>query len=366
MLRNSFSKPVRFGRLHLLSVACTCMLLLAGCTNSGEKIPDVSAIKVSLQTFRFDEDFSAIDTAHIGASLQKLNAKYPDVLNNYLDTFFAFGIYGNFTDTAHAIIDSPNGLKPFITSKDFVRLEDTIKKYYPDTKAVDAQLTDGFRYIKYYFPNYFVPKIIYVNMNLAGRWPTAPLDSTTIYVGLDFFLGDQFPFYAAVGVQPYMVAHMRKTYLPVSVFSAIYQCLQPFKTNDRTLLDLALQRGKEQYFLHKILPHTADSVIFGFPQHKLDWCAANEGLIYNFFTHQNLLYNKEPSSIMPYVYDGPFAANMPVEEPQKNTPGNIGGWMGYKIVCAYMIQNPNITLQQLLDQKIDPAKFLDIAKYRPK
>ena len=344
---------------------CCCFMLLAlcSCNNSGEKIPDVSNIKISLQTSRFDIDFSAIDTNHIGQGLQQLYAKYPGFLNYYLDTFMACGINRNYSDTARNIKDS---LKPYLVLKDFVNLENTVREHYPNTKDIDQLLSDGFRYMKYYFPGYFVTNILYINTYLAGNWPTFPLDSTTLCVGIDWFLGDQFPHYASVGALPYMVAHRRKSYIPVSVFNVVYKTIHPFNTNDKTLLDLMIQRGKEQYFLHKILPHTPDSVLFGFPQRKLNWCAENEGLIYNFFIHQGLLYNKEPQNIMPYINDGPFAVNMPVPDPANNTPGNIGTWLGYKIVCAYMAQNPAMTLQQLSDQLPDAPRFLDAARYRPK
>jgi hypothetical protein len=347
----------------LLILLLPLSLFIWSCGNTGEKTPDVSSIKIDLHTARFDKDFSEIDTNHIGQGLQKLYTKYPDFLNYYLDTFEAFGINRNYSDTSKAVRDS---LKPYLVFKDFVNLENTIKEHYPDTKDIDAQLTQGFRYMKHYFPGYYVPRIIYLNSYLGSKWPTFPLDSTTLCIGLDLFLGDQFPFYASNGIPPYMMPHLRKSYMPVSVFHTVYQTMRPFSNSDKTLLDLMLQHGKEQYFLHKILPGTPDSVLSGTPQHKLDWCAENEGLIYNFFTRDRLLYNKEPSSIMPYVTDGPFAVNFPVTDPQYNTPGNIGTWLGYKIVCSWMAQQPSTTLQQLLVQQIDAAQFLDAARYRPK
>ena len=346
---------------------CILLVTLTCCTSNADKTPDVSNIKIYLQTYRFDKDFSSIDTNNIGQGLQKLHEKYPDFLDKYLDTFFNFNLHGRYTDTTIAVRDSIDSLRPWLAYKDFVNLENTIKESYPDSKETDEQLSQGFKYLKYYFPNHFIPKILYINTYLSvSRWPIFPLDSSTICIGLDWFLGDQFKYYASLGVPPYQAAHMRKSYLPVSVFNTVYQMMQPFATTDKTLLDLMIQRGKEQYFLHKILPHTADSVIFGYAQHKLDWCAQNEGLIYNYFIHEGLLYNKQPGNIMPYIYDGPFAVNMPVADAPYNTPGNIGTWLGYKIVCAYMSQNPTVTLPQLIEPCADAARFIDDAKYRPK
>lgn len=339
------------------------LLISLGSCNSVNEIPDVSNIKVPLKTSRFDLDLYAIDTNHIAAGLQKLFIKYPDFLNYYLDTVREYGIHGNYNDTVKGIRED---LRLDLTYKDFVNLEDTIKKYYPENKDIDLELTNGFRYIKYYLPDAIVPKIIYLNMGLSN-WATFPVDNNTLCVGLDMFLGDRFPYYKSIGVPEYMLSRRRKSYLPVSVFSTLYKTVHPFNPNDRTLLDLMLQRGREQYFLHKILPHLPDTVLFGFTQTQLNWCRQNEGLVYNFFIHQNLLYNKNGSSILPYVNDGPIAKGLEApDDSVKYTPGNIGSWLGYKMVSAYMSQYPKTSLSELLNNHYDPPRFLDSAKYRPK
>ena len=71
--------------------------------------------------------------------------------------------------------------------------------------------------------------------------------------------------------------------------------------------------------------------------------------------------------IQPYVNDGPFAKGLEqVTDTVKSTPGNIGGWLGYKIVCAYMDQHPKKTLGELIQEPIDAARFLDEARYKPR
>ena len=348
---------------YLLVAIFPVLFFLGSCNNPNEEIPDVSKIKVSLDTRRFDRDLYAIDTNHIGEGLQKLLDKYPDFLNYFLDTAMAYGIHGNYNDTTAGIRE---GLKPFLTYKDFVMLEDSIKRQYPDSKETDAELTDGFRYMKYYLPDYQLPKIIYVNMGLS-KWSSFPLDPQTMCIGLDMFLGPEFPYYPSIGVQSYMGAHVRKSYIPVSLFSAVYQTLHPFNGDDKNLLDLMIQHGKEQYFLHKVMPLKPDSVLFGFSGIQVKWCRANEELIYNFFIHQNLLYDKEDHDIHPYISEGPFAKGLEaVTDSVKVSPGNIGTWMGYRIVCAYMNQHPKMSLGELLMQPIDAQRFLDEAKYKPK
>jgi hypothetical protein len=345
----------------LAAFSLLAAVLTTGCNN--DTAPDISNIKVDLKTYRFDLDLYAIDTNHIADGLQKLATKYPDFLNYYLDTLRAYNIHGHFADTTKGI---DSDLRADLTYKDFVNLEDTIKKVFPDISETDKKLTDGFRYMKYYLPAYTPPRIMYLDMGLS-KWATFPVDKNTFCIGLDMFLGPQFPYYRSVGVPDYMDPHFRTDYLPVSLFHTVYEYMHPFNPDDKPLIDLMIQRGKEQYFLHKVLPHLPDYTLFGFRQVQVDWCRGNENLIYNFFIHQDLIYSKDAHITLQYVNDGPYAKGLEAPDaPVKVTPGNIGTWLGYKIVTAYMEQHPKMTLAELLDQHTDPAKFLDEAKYRPK
>jgi hypothetical protein len=355
------------GKLHFKTLVIAGVALafgtFYGCNDSNDKGPDVSGINLTLNSRRFDKDLYAIDPNNIGAGLTQLKSKYPGFLDYFLDTLMAYNIYGNYSDTVAGIRE---GLKPFLEYKDFRELQDTVEKYYPDTRDLDEKLTRGFKILKYYFPSHTIPSILYLNMGLS-KWPAFPIDSTTMCIGLDMFLGDQFPHYRAIGIPEYLKSHSRRSYIPVAVFSALYRGDHPLMVHEKSLLDLMLDKGREQYFLRKILPGTPDSVVFGFTQAQLDWCEANEALVFNFFIQNQLLYNKEAQNIMPYVTDGPFARGLePVSNVQKNTPGNIGTWLGYKIVSAYMAQNAKTTLGELLNLNLESTSFLAKAKYKPR
>ncbi len=99
LYKQSFFPLYRFLPVLLIPIC----LLFSGCGNHNENIPDVSGIKINLQTYRFDKDLFAIDTNHIGEGLQKLSAKYPDFLNYFLDTIMAYGIRENFADTTQGV-----------------------------------------------------------------------------------------------------------------------------------------------------------------------------------------------------------------------------------------------------------------------
>lgn len=350
------------GRLILITLT-VLTTLLAACGGDRGDIPDTSGIGVNLKTYRFDKDLYGLDTNHLGEGLAKLKQKYPAFLDYFLDTLMAYNIHGNYNDTVDGIRE---GLKPFLVFKDYADLQDSIEAHYPDTKDVDAKLEDGFKLLKHYFPNAPVPQIIYLNLGLS-TWPAFPLDSNTECIALDMFLGDNFSPYMSRGVPQYMRQHLRKTYIPVSVFSSLYRARHPWEPQEKTLLELMLDKGREQYYLHKILPRTPDSVLFGFSAGQVAWCEKNEALVYNFFIQNKLLYSKVALEVMPYVVDGPFARGLePVTAPEKKTPGNIGTWLGYRIVAAYMDEQKNVTLKELLENKTGAEEMLQKARYRPR
>jgi len=353
------------------------VLSICSCGGNNSNVPDVSGIKVSLETSRFDIDLYKTDTNKIADGLTQLKQKYRDFLDFYLDTLLELGIHGNYSDTNKA-------LRELLTNRDYIGLHDTIINHYPDTKEIENELVKAFQFMKYYYPDYKVPRIIFLSSQL-NKYSAFTVGSDIVGIGLDMFLGDDYVFYNSIEIPAYMHSHLRPSYIPVAALSVIYLEKHPFLMDDnsgnRTLLDMMIQRGKQQYYLHKVLPSTPDSVLFGFTQKQLDWCNKNEEKIYNFFIEHNYLYSNEMRTVFPYVTDGPCSDQISAE-----SPGNTGTWLGYKMVLAYMNQHPKtsmpqllnqpssvdstwypqMTAQQMYSQHIDDTRFLEEAKYKPR
>ncbi len=313
-------------------------------------------IKIDLTTQRLDRDLAAVDTNNLEAGLQQLSAKYPLFFNFYLDTLMGFGVNGNYAASNPAI---QSGLRPFLSHPDIRGLFDTVAVHFPDTKKSDEELRKGFQYLKHYYPSHHIPKIVYFISGL-NQWSAITYDTIIVGVGLDMFLGPQYPFYAAVQLPQYVINKCRPEYIPVNVFQAIYRGKHPFVMEGRTLLDMMIQRGKEQYFLERIIPFVNAHMRFGFSEEELEWCESNEAGIYNFFVTQNLLYETNWQKIVRYVNDGPNATGMPPE-----SPGNIGSWVGYRIVKAFLEQRPETGMEELFRYE-DAQRMLQESKYKPK
>ena len=190
--------------LNYLALIIFSVFLVSSCSTDNEA-PDVSAIKVDIKARRFDKDLAKIDTNALSNGLQYLHEKYPDFLDLYLDRIMGFRIEGNY-DAANPGVSE--GLRSFLTHKDIRGLFDTLSVHYPETKEVDADLAKGFQYMKYYYPGYKDPNIIYFLSGL-NNYGAILFANNGIGIGLDMFLGDKYPFYRSVGLQDFLKVQLR-------------------------------------------------------------------------------------------------------------------------------------------------------------
>jgi hypothetical protein len=342
-------------KLNKIALLVLTIILLAGYGCNSDNEPKVDNIAVELQIRRLDQDLAKIDTNRVAEGLAQLRTKYPDILDFYLDTLMGYGIQGHYSDTTYGI---SKGIKPFLSHPDIRGLFDTVAKHYPDTKEIDGELKKGFQYMKHYYPIFHIPKIVYFITGL-NQWSVFTLDTSIVGIGLDMYLGEHYPFYAAVQIPEYVAKKCKPEYIPVNVFQAIYRDRRPFMMENRNLLDLMLQRGREQYFLSKMLPFVDEATRFGFTREQLSWCQEHEEDVYNFFVHDNLLYETNWQKILRYVNDGPSAAGMMPE-----SPGNVGTWLGYRIIKAYVSRHADMKLDDVLKER-EAQQVLQDAKYKP-
>lgn len=337
----------------IISSAFLCVAL-ASC--GGSDAPDVNPANIKLSARRFDRDLAALDTANLAAGLRGLEQRYPDFLGFYLDTLMGFRVQGNYADSTAGIRE---GVRSFLTYPDYRGVFDTVAAHFPDTKKIEDDLRKGIAYYKHYFPQGRVPSVVYFISGL-NSW-NAITYGDLLGIGLDMYLGKNYPFYAAVGIPVYTTRKLEPEYIPVDAFRTLYRDAYPFETDGRQLLRLMIERGKEQYFLQKVLPFVHDSLRLGYTAPQLEWCRENEASIYNFFIAQNLLYETNLQKILRHVTDGPTAVGFPAE-----APGSVGTFMGLRIVEAWMDRHEDVTLAQLLSQTIDAQQFLQESGYKPR
>jgi len=328
-------------------------LVMSGCSGSGtKKKVDVSAVEVPFKSIRFDRELLACDTNRLMQTVDSLGNRYPDFASVYFQelTGFAQG-----EDTVAFL----RSLRHFLTYKDYRNLFDTVVKRFPDVKEQDRQLLALFRHIRHYFPEKKLGTVYYFITGL-NFWSAVTVDSA-VGVGLDMYLGKDYPFYPSVQLPDYQIARCEKEYIPVNVARAIYQDMSPFNAEGKTLLDLMLQRGKEQLFLEYTMPDASEELLMGYTPEQLQWCRDNEGMIWNYFAKEKLLYSTHWQDILRYVNDGPTSTGMPPE-----SPGNIGTFIGWQLARTYLDKHPEAKWNDFVKDTRPAQRILEEAGYKPR
>jgi hypothetical protein len=341
-------------------IYCLAALILAACNT--EKVPDVSNIRADLQVQRFEQDFFAIDTNNIGASMRQLQQKYPAFLNDFLINILGIPlVQGN--DTA-----AESAIRQFI--RDYKPIKDTADKVFASLAGIEKEVKRGLQFTKHYFPGYKAPaKLItfigpldaYYEASLGGYGDIITRDA--LGVGLQLHMGRNFSVYQTEMGQRlypnYISRRFEPQYIPVNCMKNIIDDLFPDNSADRPLVEQMIEKGKRMYVLDKLLPYTEDTLKIGYTKKQLQGCYENEGLIWNFFLRNNLLYSIDPAINKTYIQDGPKT-----EELGEASPGYIGLFVGWQIVKKYMSNNTELSLQQLM--QTNAKKIFEESKYKPK
>ncbi len=325
------------------------LLFLFAC--GGNKAPDVSNIKVDLQFIRFDKALADLkkDTVSF-TSYQNLRKKYPDFTDLY---FQRIARIVNEQEKDSAAIPYIQG---FLFDKAVQELFADVDKQYNSTDDLEKEIVRAFKYYKYYLPKKAIPKIYFGNYSY--NISAAAITDSVMYVSLDQYLGKDYKFYE--GEYDYLVYRKAKPYLVTDVMKCWIDA--EFDTGQPRLdmLDEMVFNGKVMYLVDKVLPFTHDSIKFAFTDDQVKFCNESEFMMWSFFLEKKLLYTKDVKLINKYCGESPISAGMP-----ERAPGRTGIWLGWKIVTAFMKNNPNITIEQLMMNN-NAKQILNSSRYKPK
>lgn len=330
--------------------------LFASC-NSGEKIPDVSNIKVELTTERFEKDLFRLDSANLLQGVVQLRAKYTGFFDDYTEKILGVEGDGN----------AGNIFQSFLTS--YRSLYDSAQLLFGDFSRYESDIKKGMQLVKYYFPGYKLPvKLITFIGPLDASYKTAfglqgdIITGNAIGIGLQLHMGSNFSFYKSEqGMQlypDYISRNFNPSTITVNALRNITDDLYPEKNEDKTLVQQMVEKGKRLYLLHKFLPAAEDHKLIGYTALQFKQAMEHEKEIWNMFAQNGTLQSIDENIIKNYIGESPKT-----QELGDASPGNIGSFAGWQIVKKYMKENSSVTLQQLLAKDAD--EIFQAAKYKP-
>ncbi|MDQ2721495.1 MAG: hypothetical protein M3Z26_17295 [Bacteroidota bacterium] len=332
--------------------------------NSKKNIPDVSSIKINLETERFEQDFFVMDTNKIEKSIKSLLQKYPEFLPDYIANILGLDmdsllISGNAQHQA---------IRLFI--HDYQAIKDSSDLQYKNFGKVTSEIKKGLQFVKYYFPQYPLPKSVItfigpINSNFETSFGTQGdiLTTHALGIGLTLHLGSNFSFYKTPEGEEqypdYLANNFDAAHIPVNCMRNIIDDLYHDKSNGKALIEQMVERGRRMYLLTQLLPHTPDYICMGYTQKQMKDAYKNEAVVWDFFLNNDLLNNTDQNIIKTYIGESPKT-----QELGEDAPGNIGTFSGLQIVKRYMEKYPEAKLPDLMNA--EPREIYDKAKYKPR
>jgi gliding motility-associated lipoprotein GldB len=232
-----------------------------------------------------------------------------------------------------------------------------VEKKYPDTKQLQEGLFDLFQHMKFYYPQFRTPKVVTLISEMDYEAKTIYTDSMVL-ISLDLYLGKEHRFYE-------FPEYMKQGFEPSQIMPNLVTSFSADKIahpRDRTLLSQMIYYGKQLYMKDLMLPEYSDADKMAYTPEQVKWAQANEAEVWRYFVENQLLYDSDPKLPGRFINPAPFSKFY--LEIDKDSPGMMGRWMGWQIVKAYMENNKNVTLQQLM--ATDAKAIFDNSKYKPK
>lgn len=328
-------------------------ILLVSCKRK-DKI-DVSGINLNIKIERFDHDFDGFKNTDYRAKAAQLSQHYGTFYQDFVEKILS---QGNIKDTSYFA-----NLRKIFQAKSYEDLQHEVDSVYPNLDKQNAELTDAFKHIKYYYPQKNLP---HVYAYFSGFQAQSSIGNDYIAVGLDLFLGADSKFYPALIEEfPHYIS---RRFTPDNMIPRIVESLaredmfEEQAEDDKTLLSRMVYNGKIMYFMDQILPDVPDSTKIGYTGQQVKWCKDNEANIWGYFLEDNLLYESDYPKIQKFLTEAPFTPGL---GDHNNSAPKLAVWTGWQLVKQYMEKNPALTLQQLM-RDADDQKILNQSKYRPK
>ncbi|MCB0456887.1 MAG: gliding motility lipoprotein GldB [Flavobacteriaceae bacterium] len=316
---------------YFFSVFCL-FLLLASCQSKSKTEAEIAKIPVNIDLVRFDKIFAEASPS----DLENLKTEFPLFFpEQFHDSIWI----AKMQDTLQR------------------ELNEEVLKVFPSEAVLKEELTSLFQHIKYYFPNVTIPKVYTTTSDVDYKTKVIAQDSLLL-LELDTYLGEDHFFYE--GISKYITKNMKPSQLTLDVASA-YAEKEIALLTERSFLGQLIYFGKELYLKELWLPNTPEAERLGYTEEEMQWAIANEVEVWRYFVENELLYSTNTKLVQRFIAPAPFSKfNLEIDN---ESPGMIGRFIGWKIVQAYMKNNP-VSVEQLMNKRADD--IFNESKYKPK
>ena len=329
--------------IFLLSLVLTLLITANSCKRSPHWQADISRVNIEpVEIKRYEQVLFNINPHNIVEEVEPHMEEFSLFLGDAIYTEMGqIQLYDYITD-------------------DFIQevWEDT-REVWEEVSALEDELTQGFRYFRYHYPQRPLPVFYSYISGLDFDYPVKYFENNII-IGLDMFLGKDYLNYERIGIP----AFKRNRFVPqgasVEVMRAMAEeMLRQSGITPETFLDYMMHEGKILYFIDCMLPDYSDTLKITYSKEQMEWASRNQGYAWTFYLDNEMLYSTDRQLIQKFFGSGPFTA--PFSRGSAPQMGVFNGWM---VVREYMRRNPEVSLEELM-RTSDSRLILNQARYRP-
>jgi hypothetical protein len=337
---------IQLGQIYLFFL----VILLFSCQGKKEEVLDYIPHTVKIE--RFDQAFEALSSNNILLQDSLWKEQYGPFYADFIP-----GMLGIESTYPQRLID----LKQVAESPDFIAVRTAVRQTFPDLRKEEIELGHALGKLTAYIPEAKLPER-YISF-FSGFGVQIPIGERYIGIGLDLFLGAESAFYPALQAQipRYLSRRFTREQIVPRVVEGILSEVIPttFDPSDR-LLEYMVERGKHLYLLEKVVPEVADSILMGYTAAQMEWAERHEKMIWDWFVHQELLFETDYMKFHKHLNDGPFTSEL--GENNESAP-KLAVFLGWKMIQKFHQLHPELTMKELMEMK-DAHAVLKGARYK--
>jgi hypothetical protein len=309
-----------------------------------------SSITANIEVKRLEKDLFTLNPDSIIPAVPYLREKY----KGFLQLFSYVINTGDVNDSSFG-----DFLVRFCTDKQNNDVYALTMNIFPDIKSIERELQKAFSHYLYYFPGRKVPGIFTC---ITGFNSSIITGDSVLGISLDRYLGADCEYYPRLEIYKYISARMTPDdIVPDCMFgwAASEWDFSLVKYQADNVLTEIIHNGKLKYFEKCMLPESPDELIFGFTSDQMKFCRNNEGQMWQYLIENDLLFKTDQFTIRKLTGEAPFTSFFTNE-----SPGRASVWLGFRIIESYMMKNPDLKLEELMNNT-DVQTILEKAKYSP-
>ena len=233
---------------------------------------------------------------------------------------------------------------------------DAITGYYTNSSAIERlekELSYGFAQLKRLFPSIQIPAVY---LHVSGLQQNIIVADSLLSFSIDKYLGDDYPLY-----MDYFNDYQRKDMIPERIVKdglrAWLSSEYPLQGQNNDLLDRMIYEGKIIYVLIQAGDSYSFQQIMSMTENDYKWCLRNESVMWKTILKQ--IQSETPDAMTTAKYFQPSPSRFFSED----APGNLGNFIGYRIVACYMKQTKS-TCEELIHNN-NAQDILKKSKYKP-